>query len=152
DVNVGARTQRVSLYALDWQNSGRSEKVEVLDGSTGQLLDTRTVSGFAGGEYLVFNVTGHVKFRVTALSGSNAVLSGIFFDSTGPALPTLTMNPPVPPPAAPPVVSQPPSLPVGQGPAGAPAAVIGQVVVTPDWIVTPYDTIPNFGGHPTITS
>src|SRR5262249_22078152 len=48
---------------------------------TGAVFDTESISSFGEGKYLVWNVSGHVQFRVTNGAGSlNAVLSGIFFD------------------------------------------------------------------------
>ena len=80
DVSAGATARQVSLYFLDWDGAGRSQKVEALDAATGAVLDTRTVSGFQGGTYLSWTVTGKVRFRITNLvAGNNAVLSGVFF-------------------------------------------------------------------------
>jgi hypothetical protein len=80
DVNLGAdgSTHQVALYLVDWDNKGRSERVDVFDAPTGVRYDTRTVSAFGGGVYLVFNVSGHVRFQFTSLAGPNAVLSGLF--------------------------------------------------------------------------
>ena len=75
-------THQVALYALDWENAGRSERVDAVDPATGSVLDSRTVSSFVGGQYLVYNVTGHVQFRITNVAGVNAVLNGIFLDAT----------------------------------------------------------------------
>jgi hypothetical protein len=74
------QTHQVALYLLDWDNYfGRSEKVEVVN-SSGTVLDTRSVSSFVGGQYLVWNLSGTVTIRVTNLNGSsNAVVSGLFF-------------------------------------------------------------------------
>src|SRR4029077_3399698 len=47
------------------------------------VLDTRNVMSFSGGQYLVWNVVGHVVFQITAVSGPNAVGGGIFFAPTG---------------------------------------------------------------------
>ena len=55
----------------------------MLDAVTGQLLATHTLSGFQGGQYIVWRLTGNVRVRVTALAGDFAVVSGIFFG--GPA-------------------------------------------------------------------
>ena len=71
-------THEVALYCLDWDLTTRHQKVEVLDAS-GNVLDTQVVSAFHNGLYLVWNVTGHVKFRVTNMGGLNAVISGVFF-------------------------------------------------------------------------
>ncbi|HZY87591.1 MAG TPA: hypothetical protein VFE78_22320, partial [Gemmataceae bacterium] len=84
DVNLtdGAAHQ-VALYLLDWDGNGRSERIDVLDGTTGKVLDSRTVGGFSGGEYLVWSLGGHVTIRLTNLGGNNAVLSGLFFGPAG---------------------------------------------------------------------
>ena len=70
---------QISLYALDWDQSGRSERIDVLDAATGKTLDSRTISSFQNGVYLSWAVRGHVHVVVTALTG-NAVVSGLFFD------------------------------------------------------------------------
>jgi hypothetical protein len=77
DVKDG-QTHQVALYFLDWEHDNRSEQVDVLN-SAGQVIDSRTVSSFSGGEYLVWNISGNVTFRITRLSGPNVVMSGIFF-------------------------------------------------------------------------
>jgi len=83
-------SHQVALYLLDWDlfTGGRSERVDILD-ANGTVLDTRSVSGFANGEYLVWNLNGHVIMRITntGLSYSNAVASGIFFGGAGSAPP-----------------------------------------------------------------
>jgi IPT/TIG domain/Glucodextranase, domain B/Bacterial Ig-like domain (group 2) len=80
DVNVtDGNTHQVSLYAVDWDLSGRSEAVQVLDAATEAVLDTETLSAFTNGEYLVWNISGHVKINVIQTAGVNAVVSGIFF-------------------------------------------------------------------------
>jgi hypothetical protein len=70
---------RVALYMLDWSYSARSQRVDVLD-ADGKALDTRTVSAFTNGQYLVWSVSGSVTFRVTRTAGPSAVVSGLFFD------------------------------------------------------------------------
>ena len=72
---------QVALYLLDFDSwaGGRSQRIDILDGS-GNLLDTRSASGFSGGRYLVWNLTGHVVLRVTNLNAaSNGAMSGLFF-------------------------------------------------------------------------
>jgi hypothetical protein len=83
DVNLTGGSHLVTLYALDWDQGGRVERIDVLDGNSGTTLDTRTISGFTSGVYLPWNVTGHVQFRITRLAGANAVISGIFFGAAG---------------------------------------------------------------------
>ncbi len=80
DIKDG-RTHDVSLYTVDWDNRGRSQTIQVLDAATGAALDTRSVSGFGGGQYWTWAVSGHVVFRITLTGGPNAVYSGIFFGS-----------------------------------------------------------------------
>jgi hypothetical protein len=43
------------------------------------LDDTRKISNFLGGVYVIWNISGHVKINVTWTGGSNATLSGAFF-------------------------------------------------------------------------
>jgi subtilisin family serine protease len=97
DVDLGAGTRRVALYFLDWDVRGRGETIEVRNATTGALLDTRTAANFGNGQYLVWNVTGHVSFRVTGTAGPNTVLSAIFFDTAatgGNAAPTVNLTAP----------------------------------------------------------
>src|SRR5205085_7746948 len=96
----------VTLYAMDWDRLGRIETIDVLDNATNAVLDTRSVSAFSGGSYLTWQVTGHVVFRITNRNpGANAVVSGLFFDTTAPrpgnVRPTVTMNAPAGPFTAP---------------------------------------------------
>jgi hypothetical protein len=39
------------------------------------------VSGFTGGQYWIWEITGAVRLRVTRTGGGNAVGSGVFLDS-----------------------------------------------------------------------
>jgi len=79
DVNLtDGQAHAVSLYAVDWDSAGRSEQIQVLNGSSGAVLNTQTISNFSGGEYLTWSVTGNVQFKITSLAGPNAVISGLF--------------------------------------------------------------------------
>lgn len=83
DLNLtDGKSHQVALYLLDYDRLNRGETVQVSNATTGAVLDTRSVANFGGGEYLVWNVTGHVKFTITRADGTNAVASGIFFDPT----------------------------------------------------------------------
>lgn len=84
---------KIALYALDWARTGGSELVEAIDPATNAILDSRVVSNFANGQYLVYNVSGNVQFRVTALTGSSAFLSGLFFDTASAAPPPVNTAP-----------------------------------------------------------
>ena len=80
DVNLAdGNTHQVALYFLDWDYLGRAERVDVLDASSNAVLDTQTISGFQGGQYLVWNLKGHVTLKITLTGGLNAVVSGLFF-------------------------------------------------------------------------
>ena len=48
----------------------------------GAVLSTETVFSFHSGEYLQYAVSGNVLITITRVTGANAVLSGLFFDST----------------------------------------------------------------------
>ena len=74
-----AQLHRVSIYFLDWTGSGRQQRADVIDRDTGAILDSRTLSSFANGVYLTWNITGNVSVRLTP-SSVNAVASAIFFD------------------------------------------------------------------------
>jgi hypothetical protein len=81
DVNLtDGAAHTVGLYVVDWDTQGRTETLEVRDAGTNAVLDTRTVSGFAGGQYWRWTVRGHVVVRVVRGAGPNAVVSGVFFD------------------------------------------------------------------------
>jgi hypothetical protein len=83
-INVtDGRTHQLALYFLDWNNAGRSERIDVLN-SAGQVVDSRTVSAFGNGQYLIWNITGKVTFRITRLAGPDAGVSGLFFDTAHP--------------------------------------------------------------------
>lgn len=80
DVNVtDGQTYQLALYFVDWDQQNRAEILNVLDPATDAVLDTRSITTFANGEYLVWNVRGHVTFQITNAPGSaNAVVSGLF--------------------------------------------------------------------------
>ena len=72
-------THQVALYGLDWDSGSRSETVQVVDAGTSTILDSRSLTSFVNGVYLVWNVRGHVRFHVVYNGGSNLALSGLFF-------------------------------------------------------------------------
>ena len=92
DVNLtDGNMHSVALYFLDWDDLGRAERVDVLDALGNAVLDTRTISAFQGGQYLVWNLTGHVVLRITLTGGPNAVFSGLFFSPQATAPPAAAM-------------------------------------------------------------
>jgi subtilisin family serine protease len=87
-----ANTHPLALYCLDWDTTARRETVDILD-ANGNILSSQSLTGsFNGGVYLIWNVAGHVKVRVTVTGGANPVLSGLFFGASG--------NPVNPPPGS----------------------------------------------------
>jgi hypothetical protein len=83
-VNVNVtdnKTHRMAMYFLDWDRNGRSQTVEILDATSGAVLDTQNVSSFAEGKYLVWDISTSVKVRLTKLAGYNATAQGLFFDA-----------------------------------------------------------------------
>ena len=83
NIDVGlldGKTHQVGIYVLDWDSVRRAETVQVVDAETGVVLDSRTLRKFQNGQYLIWNVSGHVTIRVTRTAGPDAVVSGLFFD------------------------------------------------------------------------
>jgi hypothetical protein len=80
----------VSFYLLDWQELNASERIDIINPTTGQQLSSSgTVSSFQNGVYVRFWIKGRVAIRVTPLTANvPAVLAGIFyggaFDPTTP--------------------------------------------------------------------
>jgi uncharacterized protein YjbI with pentapeptide repeats len=81
DINLtDGLAHQVALYCLDWDSvNTRAERIDVLDPATGQVLASTPVSAFSAGQYLVWNLSGHVTLRVTRTAGPAAVVSGLFF-------------------------------------------------------------------------
>jgi RHS repeat-associated protein len=77
DVNLtDGQAHRVSLYALDWDPQGRSERIDVVDAASGAVLDSESLASFQNGAYLSWTLSGHVVLRVVS---TNAVVSALFF-------------------------------------------------------------------------
>jgi hypothetical protein len=83
DINItDGNTYRLALYLLDWDQQNRVETVSVVDPTSGNVLDTHQVQDFANGQYLLWDVRGHIQLQITNASGSiNAVVSGLFFSN-----------------------------------------------------------------------
>jgi hypothetical protein len=79
DINItDGATHQVALYALDWWKQGRAMQVEVLDGSTGTVLNTQQLQSYGDGKYLVWDIKGRIRLKVSTLTGPNAMVSGVF--------------------------------------------------------------------------
>jgi hypothetical protein len=88
DINLtDGKAHQLALYALDWDAFGpRNETIQLIDPGTGNVLDTRTIGFFLSGKYLIWNVQGHIQVVVTNnVQGTNADISGLFFDPPGTA-------------------------------------------------------------------
>jgi hypothetical protein len=79
------QTHRLALYFVDWDSTQRGQTVEVRDVATNSLLDSRVVTSFNAGRYLVWDISGAVRINVIRTAGSNAVVSGLFFQPTSSA-------------------------------------------------------------------
>ena len=66
------------LARLGWNGQGGT--ISIVDVNTGAVLNSQSFSSFHNGKYAEWNITGNVQIRVTKTGGSNAVVSGIFFD------------------------------------------------------------------------
>ncbi len=82
----------LALYFLDWDNEGRAETRTLLNTSTQAVLDSRVVSNFQTGKYLVWNVKGAVTIQFNVTAGSNAVVSGVFLSTPVTLNPSPTLN------------------------------------------------------------
>ena len=81
DVKVtDGQPHKLSVYGLDWDQTGRAETIDVVDAGSGAVLDRRSLSSFVYGAYVSWTVSGHVQLRVKRTAGSNAVVSGLFFN------------------------------------------------------------------------
>src|SRR5262249_2259982 len=87
---VDGNWHRVALYCLDWDSRARAQRIDVLDENTNSVLDSRSLSGFVNGIYVVWNLKGGVRIQVTLTGGDNAVVSGVFFDP--PPLPDFALT------------------------------------------------------------
>ena len=80
----------IALYALDYDNKGRSEQIQIENASTLAVLDTENISNFANGVYLQWNVTGNVVIVITRTSAASAVADGLFIDPASATRPSTT--------------------------------------------------------------
>jgi hypothetical protein len=82
DLNVtDGKIHRLAIYCLDWDQMGRAQSADILDPLSGRTLDSQTLTNFAQGKYLIWDIGGHVTLRLTKLAGNNSVLMGLFFSS-----------------------------------------------------------------------
>ena len=86
DINLtDGYPHRLAMYFADFDKLGRAETIAIRDAASGTLLDTRSLASFSNGEYLVWQVKGHMIVQVTSQNALNAIVNGLFFDSVKPA-------------------------------------------------------------------
>jgi List-Bact-rpt repeat protein/Big-like domain-containing protein/putative Ig domain-containing protein/Kelch motif protein len=83
DVNLTGGQHQAALYLLDFDTSSRSETVSIIDANTNAVLDTQAFANFHGGIYAIWTLQGHVLIKVAHTGGQNAVVSGLFFGTSG---------------------------------------------------------------------
>jgi hypothetical protein len=82
-------THRIALYLCDYEFYGRQVSIIAHNTATGTVLDTRVVSNYSGGVYLIYNYTGAVDFEMvdnitpTTDYIPNGTVSGIFWGGSG---------------------------------------------------------------------
>jgi hypothetical protein len=80
------KLHQAALFFLNGDGQSRKQRIDLFDADTGKFLDSRVVDQFYAGMWVVFNVSGHVRFELTALSSVASghpatVLGGVFLDS-----------------------------------------------------------------------
>ena len=80
DLNLSdGQNHQVAFYFWDWDQSGRQQRVEILDAVTTQLLDQRVLGNFTNGQWWSWQINGHVKIRFTNLAGPNCLVNAFAF-------------------------------------------------------------------------
>jgi hypothetical protein len=77
------KPHQLALYCLDWGNSNRAQRVEIVDPATWKVLDQQAVQDFTGGRYMIWTIRGKVQVRLWGGWGAQrlpAVVSGVFAD------------------------------------------------------------------------
>ncbi len=75
----GTQPHRLSMYASD-PSGTRAQTVELLDGDTGQVISTTNMQSFKKGQYVSWQVHGHVQIRVTTQVTQTIAVDGLLFD------------------------------------------------------------------------
>src|SRR5437879_9186268 len=65
DVNLkDGNLHQFRKCARVWYSNGCTSYVEIFEEKTSAVLDTRSISSFSNGMYLVWNISGHTKINV----------------------------------------------------------------------------------------
>jgi hypothetical protein len=76
-------SHRLAVYCLDYDRSGRQQTLELVNADTGAIIDSRVISNFGAGIWVIYSVSGNLIVRAQRVTGPNAVISGLFFDPSG---------------------------------------------------------------------
>ena len=90
---MASGSYNLELYVLDYDDHGRSEQIQFSNAVTGAVLSTESVASFSGGTYVKWTISGNVLITISNRGPANAVLSGLFLDSTSSPTPTPTPTP-----------------------------------------------------------
>ena len=71
---------RMTLYFLSFDHQFRKQRVQLLDGRSGEVLDEYEVEYFDQGVYRSWDIERDIVVRVIKESGDRVMISGIFFD------------------------------------------------------------------------
>jgi hypothetical protein len=75
-----SETHRLSLYLIDWNDQKRALQIELFDPTTDQLLDSRIVSSYTSGVYMLYDLRYRARLKLTTVGGVNNLVFGMFFD------------------------------------------------------------------------
>src|SRR5262249_19769250 len=90
---LDGQAHNLALYALDWDNLGRTEQIQVSNAATGVMLDSETISSFTNGVYLQWAISGDVVIKITQIAGtSHPIVNALFFDPVMTAATSLTVS------------------------------------------------------------
>jgi len=84
EVIVTAKSSKpfvLTMYFVDWNSNARIQLIELIDPKNDSVLYKKKINKFKDGVYLSWNISGAVKVRISNAGPTNAVVSGIFFDS-----------------------------------------------------------------------
>ena len=79
-LDLGGAPRRLSIYCIDWDNTGRQMEVLLSGTDSGNELVRQTIGSFTQGRWLTWTASGCITAEITRARGNNAVLSGVFVD------------------------------------------------------------------------
>lgn len=78
-------THNMHVYFLNWDGASRDQTVLLMRTSDSTILYKNTINSlsFTGGMWISYDFNENVTLSISRTSGTNAVLSGFFFDTYG---------------------------------------------------------------------